>query len=116
MSADLWLEDDAGHVLHSEHRIQEGGTQCLGGTDLCELNITYNYFGLFYLTGVDLHEFPGRRARETESELTRAVAQLGTRRSERSYWEPTPGNAGFALSILLGWVREHGAGIWRGSF
>ena len=87
----------------------------MGGTRECELSITYNYFGLFRLAGVDLHEYTGRRARETESELTRAVALLGTRQTP-DYWAPTMGNAGHALNILLGWCREHGAGIWRGSY
>ena len=31
-----------------------------------------------------------------------------------AYWKPTPGNAGYALNILLGWAREHPDAVWTG--
>ena len=30
------------------------------------------------------------------------------------YWAPTEGNAGYALSILLGWARMHPDAVWSG--
>ncbi|MDE2102426.1 MAG: hypothetical protein KGL39_34590 [Patescibacteria group bacterium] len=30
------------------------------------------------------------------------------------YWKPTPGNAGYALSILLSWAIQHPNGVWQG--
>jgi len=38
--------------------------------------------------------------------LQKAISLLGTER-DPDYWKATEGNAGYALSILLGWARLH---------
>ena len=46
------------------------------------------------------------RAADAIPLLENAVARLGTLRDE-DYWQPTDGNAGAALAVLLGWARLH---------
>ncbi len=112
MSWWIYLE---GESVGSVDCIQEGGTQVMGGTDQPELNITYNYGELFRKAGLpdalkSLHE---KRAGDTIEMLKAAVAFLGTNRYTKDYWAPTLGNAGFALSILLGWALKYPDGVWR---
>jgi hypothetical protein len=91
----------------------EGGTYAVGGITESSLNITYNYSPHFYamLGPKGLSELQDRTGADTDAVLTQAVVRLGTERS-RDYWEPTPGNAGHALNILLGWARQHPDGVW----
>ncbi len=51
MSWWISLEDEDGRMLTSEKSIQEGGTQFVGGTDECTLNVTYNYSDVTRLVG-----------------------------------------------------------------
>ena len=85
-------------------RHSEGGTYALGGVDVAELNITYNY-GRHYFAELDgehgIRWLYGLKASDTVSALEVAIHALGTDR-DPDYWKPTPGNAGYALSILLG--------------
>lgn len=88
----------------------EGGTRVVGGSAEASLNVTYNYGECFRLVpivitegGGDLH---GKKAAEVTPLLRKAVEVLGTR-TFKDYWAPTPGNAGFALSILLKWAEQH---------
>jgi len=93
----------------------EGGTYVIGGTCAAELNITYNYSSLFAEAwdGVGLSEaLDGRRAGEIIHALEHAVAYLGTERDE-DYWKATKGNAGYALSILLPWARQHPTALMK---
>ena len=110
MSWDVTLEG-AGPV----ERREDGGTYALGGTTEANLNVTYNYSDAYKLVAksgslVDLLD--GKTASETIPELNRMVERLGGKRFE-DYWAPTPGNAGYALSILLGWARQYPDGTWR---
>ena len=110
MSWDVRLEG-AGHV----DRIQEGGTQTVGGTTEADLNITYNYSDVYKLvlpSGSLKEVLEGKTGAETVVMLERAVGRLGTQQF-RDYWAPTPGNAGFALNILIGWARQYPDGVWR---
>ena len=87
----------------------EGGTYVGGGTSAAELNITYNYSDLFAEAwdGVGLREaLDGRRAGEIIPALEHAVAYLGTEQ-DADYWRASKGNAGYALSLLLAWARQH---------
>ena len=99
-----------GNPLHSEVHRQDGGTYILGGTGACRLNVTYNYSDQFkpHFDG-GLWLLDGKSASEMIPVLEHAVTELGTERA-LDYWEPTPGNAGYALSILLGWAQEHPEG------
>jgi len=96
-------------------RHEEGGTYCVGGTEGAELNITYNYSAHYHevLNADDgLRWLHGKTAAETITALRNAVNKLGVIRSE-DYWKSTPGNAGFALSILLTWAESNPNGVWE---
>ena len=47
MSWSVFIKNDEGETLYSVNHIQYGGTQVVGGTNECDLNITYNYSKLF---------------------------------------------------------------------
>jgi hypothetical protein len=85
----------------------EGGTYAVGGTSEATVNVTYNYSKHFWFR--DLH---GKTGGETAKQLREAVQKLGTERSA-DYWEPTPGNAGAAVALLLSWAEQHPEAIWR---
>ena len=90
-------------------RHAEGGTYALGGIESAELNITYNYGGLFREAwdGVGLKEaLDGKRAEDVIEALSHAVKHLGTEQAA-GYWEATAGNAGYSLGILLGWAQQY---------
>ena len=87
----------------------EGGTYAIGGIRRAELNITYNYSKFFY-EKLDkenglmwLHD---RRAKDCIFRLIKAIKELGIDKSI-DYWALTPGNAGYALNILLEWAKKH---------
>ena len=95
-------------ALHSE-----GGTRALGGTTEASVSVTWNYSPYFSLS------FPGglrwmndKAAADTIAHLESAVASLGTVQ-DADYWKATPGNAGYILSVLLGWAKQHPNGVWR---
>jgi len=88
---------------------KEGGTYAMGGVTDADLNITYNYSWFYHQCldkskGIDWLD--GKIAKETILHLTEAVKKLGTRQY-KDYWADTPGNAGYALNILLGWAKQH---------
>jgi hypothetical protein len=112
MSWDVTLNNKNGESV-TVKRHTEGGIYEIGGTDLAELNITYNYAPYFnqYLAG-GLRGLNGKLAEETIPCLEKAVEALGTER-DRDYWVDTSGNAGYALSILLSWAQEYPDGRWE---
>jgi len=103
----------------------EGGTYVLSrvneygglesGTQEAELNITYNYSPFYYET-IDAEEgirwLAGKMAKICIPILERAVDRLGAD-CDPDYWLPTPGNAGYALSILLNWAKLHEEAIFH---
>ena len=107
------LEESGKPVEVSRH--EEGGTYALGGICDAELNITYNYSPYFYkYLNVDkglrfLHE---KQAVDTVKALAYATFKLGAVRDD-DYWKATPGNAGYALSILLQWAMDNPTAIFR---
>jgi hypothetical protein len=114
MSYDISLIKDGKVVTVPSHL--EGGTHVLGGTDEAHLNVTYNYNRQFKK---HLDEANGirwlydKKAKDTIKRLEKAVEKLGTERY-RDYWEATLGNAGYALSILLKWAKQHPGATWEG--
>ena len=54
----------------------------------------------------------GKLASTVVEALEHAVRYLGTARSG-DYWAATQGNAGYALSILLGWAKQHPEAIFK---
>jgi len=109
----LYDENDAElTVFQSTQKREEGGTYVVDGTFDCTLNVTYNY-GQHYRDAADfsLKDLDGLIASDTIPVLEKLVEKLGTVTSH-DYWEATPGNAGHAINILLGWAREHPDGTW----
>lgn len=92
----------------------EGGTRVAGGTQYAELNVTYNYGGHIRkaLHPDGLKWLNGKVAKDVIQQLENAVATLGTRMDD-DYWKDTEGNAGFALSILLGWAKLHPEAVFE---
>jgi hypothetical protein len=111
MSWNVSLEKEAGKPVEVQ-RHSEGGTYVVGGTIDAELSVTYNY-SVHFREGLDggLPALHGRTGAETVDELRKAVAHIGTQRST-NYWDATPGNAGYALSILYEWARQHPDAVW----
>ena len=118
MSYDIELVDKDGELFESKNKIQEGGTYVMGGTEKTHLNITYNYSWFYYLLinkKYGIRWLYDRKAKDCIKVLENAVDKLGTNISDRcSYWCPTPDNAGYALSILLGWAKEFPEGVFKG--
>jgi len=113
MSYWVYLEKGGGPVNVPTHT--EGGTYAVGGINKAEINITWNYSKYYYrhLDEEDgIRWLHGKVARDTIERLALAVLILGTERDD-DYWASTPGNAGYALSILLGWAREYPDAEWR---
>lgn len=95
------------------------------------LTVTYNYSGFYKKhlskkSGICWLEKKGR-AGDTIDRLERAVEALGALQREKetpsgvsgddvqhcpSYWEPTPSNAGYVLSVLLEWAKLHPNAVW----
>jgi hypothetical protein len=95
---------------------EEGGTYVLGGTDVADLNVTYNYSWFYYrfLDAEDgLYWLNGKKAKDTIERLEKAVEELGTDQYQNDYWAPTHGNAGHALNILLVWAKQHPDAMWE---
>lgn len=105
-----------GSIVEVEHHEAEGGTYVLGGTTEASLNITYNYYSAYKIADTDYpglaEKLDGKRAEETMPWLEAMVEKLGTERY-RDYWASTPGNAGYALSILLRWAKQHPDATWE---
>lgn len=107
MSYDLYYSGEEGTVKVPPH--VDGGTvkfvkaddgSLIPGDD-AELNITYNYSSIFPFRG--LH---GKVGEDVLDELEEMVENLGTER-DKDYWATTPGNVGYTLSILVGWIKLH---------
>jgi len=82
----------------------EGGTYAIGGTSVADLNVTYNYSRVYRTVGFEFGDMDGRRAGDLIPQMEGVVQKLGTKR-DTDYWAATPGNAGYALNILLGWAE-----------
>lgn len=93
----------------------DGGAYATTGTGDAILYITYNY-SVFYCEALNsdagLRLLDGARAAIVTEALRSAVEKLGVERSG-DYLESTPGNAGYALSILLKWAEEHPDGVFE---
>jgi hypothetical protein len=106
MSWWISLRDEKNEIYCDVPKYEEGGTYVSGGSTIADINVTYNYGGLF---GFGL--LHGKKASETIPTLEEAVSRLGTVKDD-NYWSPTEGNVGFACSILLSWAKQHPEGTW----
>ena len=117
MSYNIYLEENEKVCKVEKH--SEGGTYNVEGTDEARLNVTYNY-SWFYFLLLDyekgLRWLTNREADSCIRRLEETSEKLGTNQYKRrddegsyieDYWAPTPGNAGYALNILLGWAKQH---------
>jgi len=115
MSYDIDLKDREGNLVTVDN-LAEGGTYVIGGSTDASLNITYNYSG-FYYEHLDkkwgIRWIYGKKGKQVIRRLEKAIAILGTQR-DTDYWKSTPGNAGFALSILLKWATQYPEAIFSG--
>jgi hypothetical protein len=119
MSYDVSLVDPETREVLTVPSHEEGGTYQVGGTEKAELNITYNYSEVYRLVrdenneGFSMNYLEGKTAESTIKKLQTVVDILGTNNQCFDYWAPTPGNAGYAASILLAWARLHPKGVWN---
>jgi len=113
MSYDIDLIDENGKPYKVD-KFCEGETQVLGGSTESSLNITYNY-SKFY-DDLDeqegIHWLHNKKAETTIIKLKATIKKLGTNKAI-DYWAAIPGNAGFALSILLKWAEQYPDGIFK---
>lgn len=101
--------------VDEKHHIS-GGTYVFGGTDLLELNITYNYSPFFCATlGEDgIRSIYGKSIADTLPILERAAAQL-IGDPDRDYWAATEGNARKALLDLIALAKmAPPEAVWEG--
>lgn len=104
------IGEDGKRVIVPNH--SSGGIQLLSvcgttvmGNSKAELSVTYNYSKIYRKYFKDsLYSLNGKTGKEVTDDLTCAVALLGKDR-DSDYWKATEGNAGYALSILLGWAK-----------
>ncbi len=105
MSYDIRLRKQ-GKLAKVDHFV-EGGTYPMFGTDKAELNVTYNYRILF-----NFRELNNKKAGDTIENLKAHVAEYGTETTD-DYWEPTKGNVGYTLNILLIWAEKYPDYTWE---
>jgi len=116
MSFDVRLKDEENdNTLYSNVKLEYGGIYAMGGTNECDLNITYNYSKYYYkllcpIRG--LRCLDKQEAKDCIDVLQKAVEKLGTTTGD-DYWEATEGNAGYSLNVLLNWAKEHPDGIFE---
>jgi hypothetical protein len=114
MSFWVSLNDKNGNSEEVE-KFKDGGTYNLHGSDEASLNITYNYSTFYYEhlnADNGLRWLDKKTAKNTIEALEYAVDVLGTSQ-DSDYWSSTPGNAGYALSILLSWAKQYPESRWR---
>lgn len=102
-----WISLQKNNEICTVPTHSEGGIYAVGGVPEADLNVTYNYSKYFSFR--DLH---GKTAKLTIPVLELAVSILGTER-DTDYWASTPGNCGYALSVLLGWARLYPDAVWE---
>ena len=115
MSYNIYLKDRNDEVVVVP-KFAEGGTYAVGGTTGADLNVTYNYSKFYYAyldTVLGIRWLYGTKGSDCLERLESAIAVLGTERSS-DYWEATPGNAGYALSILRDWAKLHPGAVFDG--
>ena len=92
----------------------EGGILTMGGNPYAEMSVTYNYNAYYskFLHTKGLRGLSGLTGRQSIPNLIFAMLHLGTDRDD-DYWAKTPGNAGYALKIMLDWARLHPKAVWN---
>lgn len=117
MSYDVHLVGPDDITLTSSEKVTEGGTQILGGTNECRLNITGNYWQVWKMIDWSPRDLHGTSGRLSQHNLARAWMKLGGAEERpptpwSDYWAPTPGNCLVVVDRLLKWAKEHPTGRW----
>lgn len=98
------LVDEKGSVVEvPKHK--HGGVYDVDGSAKAHVSVTYNYSPHFReaLGGEGLWDLDRVTGGDAIPRLQAAIVMLGMEQDE-DYWAATPGNAGFALAILLAWA------------
>lgn len=115
MSYSISLVDSDGTPVQVDLH-EEGATYPMGGTTSAMMDITYNY-SKFYRDMIDgelgIRWLYDKHGYDCIDVLEYAVSILGVYRDD-DYWEPTSGNAGWALSILLKWAEQNPDAVFIG--
>ena len=114
MGWDIELVDSEGKIVEVP-RHWEGSTIAISGIEYADLNLTYNYSKWYYEfldSKEGLRWLNNKKAKDTIKTMEKAIEKLGTER-DNDYWAPTPGNAGYALSILIHWAKQHPEATWK---
>ena len=122
MSYDITIMSATGEpvTLAEKHQLR-GGTFALGGTDVAELNVTYNYAPMFREAFKDPDGIKTIALRDLKTGLAliqNAILNLKGKPSD-NYWNATEGNARKALcdlAILGNLVLstgDHDDAIWE---
>lgn len=124
MSYDLRLvapHGDGKTVEFREAYNERGGTHAVGGTQLAEFNVTYNYAKIFTeVLGVKgIRELYGMTATDSIIVLIVVRIKLGDPPADEDYWAATEGNACQAIRSLHRIAEQaeregHGDAIWQG--
>jgi len=124
MSMWIDLRDAKGNTAEVAS-FEAGGSYALGGSTDASLNVTYNYSAMTYAlripnpnitddNGCEWWSFwslNGMSAADTIATLEQIVEWCGVKQWN-DYWAPTPGNVGYAASILLAWAKQYPDYVW----
>ena len=114
MGYTIKLVDEHGDIVQvASHR--EGKTYTIGATTDAILSVTSNYKKIYQesFDEKSIRWMYGKKASECIARLHGAIRELGTVQ-DTDYWKATPGNAGYALSILLKWAKQHPDAVFGG--
>ena len=118
MSYDIALSDpDTGETIKLDRKHQwKGGTYCMGGSELAELNITYNYSEILerVLGEAGIRALYGKTGSQSLEMLTAALKKLAEEPPDNDYWKATDGNVRMALIAVLDLATMCPDGIWGG--
>jgi len=112
---ELRVKDEEGKWHIAETKPHYAGSIIeFGGSHHCEMTVTFNY-SRFYSQVFPEKGFRwlnDRKASDAIPVLEDGIKALGTR-TTGSYWDESPGNAGYILTVLLEWAKEHPDGVFK---
>ena len=92
-------------------KYEDASTYVSLGDRTTEMGVTFNYSKIYRRFNFHITDLHGLYGKDVMWQLNRIVKALGTERTEDP-WEATDGNAGFALSVLLAWTKDHPEGFF----
>ena len=88
-------------------RFEEGGAYAIGGQTEAAMDVTYNYSHIYNFGTLD-----AKVAGDVIPQLEAKINELGLVRGP-DYWQPTQGNVGHALNVLLGWAKLYPSAVFE---